>query len=78
VTCEVELPPRRGPAPEVLAVMADLFEWHWLGVTILMVEPAADGGVHIGVQSAPRTAERLLRERYDFPVHCSRWPPDAR
>jgi hypothetical protein len=72
VTCEIDRPRARAaePAPEVLAVMGDLFEWHWLGVTILQVEPAADGGVQIGVRSAPRTAERLLRERYPLPVHC--------
>ena len=80
MTCEIDRPQARvvEPAPEVLAVVGDLFEWHWLGVTILQVEPSADGGVRVGVRAAPRTAERLLRERYPFPVHCQVWPPGPR
>lgn len=58
---------------QVIAVVADGDHWGRRGIAIAMVEPAAEGGVRVGVRGDPCLAQLEMREHYDFPVTCYRW-----
>jgi hypothetical protein len=60
-------------SPEVGAILTDIYRWHCRGVSIVMVEPTPDSGVHLRVRAAPDLAEALLRSYYRFHITCSAW-----